>query len=241
MNRSIQIGPDRPSIRTAAMPRSREVPDDDIGLGVAGEAESVEVDALAAGVFEPPTKQSRLEVLRIIGQRMREARELCSLSQSTAAKRLGCASGALSKVESAVDTTSVPLWLLRRAAEAYEVSMDFLFGFTDDWETGARMTQEREISAWLAKAWADARAHDVKARLQLEVRINAIRDSVVASMGAARELEAAMERFAELNPKFEEDMRGGARLSSAVEGIAIWEAKAGADLRRVGLVKRAAT
>src|SRR3546814_15481777 len=101
------------------------------------------------------------------------------------------------------------------------------------------MTQEREVSAWLAKAWADARRHDVLARLQTESKIDAIRNSVIASMEAARELEAALERFSELNPEFEEDMRGGARLASAVENCAVAAAKAGADLRRAGLSKRA--
>jgi hypothetical protein len=43
----------------------------------------------------------------------------------------------------------VPLWVILRAAKVYEVSVDFIFGVTDDWETGSRMTQEREVSAWL--------------------------------------------------------------------------------------------
>ena len=103
------------------------------------------------------------------------------------------------------------------------------------------MTQEREVSAWLFNAWNNARVHDVQARLQLESRINAIRDDVVASMDAAREVESALERFAELNPEFEEDMRGGARLSAAVVAVAVAAAKAGGDLRRVGLLKRVAT
>lgn len=212
---------------------------DSIGLGVAGDAEDVEVDAFAAGVFEPPAKHARLEVLRVLGSRMREARDLCRLSQQDAARRLGCKASQLARIESVTDNSSVPLWLICRAAEVYEVGAGYLLGEggADDWETGYRMTQEREVSAWLAKAWADSRVHDVKARLRLEAKIDAMRDAVVATMDAARELEAALNRFSELNPEFEEDMRGSARLSSAVESVAIAAAKAGADLRRVGLGK----
>ena len=71
-------------------------------------------------------------------KRQRQARELCNLSQSVAAKRLGYLTSAkLSKVEAAADTNSVPLWLIHRAASIYDVSTEFLFGFTDDFEVGS--------------------------------------------------------------------------------------------------------
>lgn len=157
-------------------------------------------------------------MVRVIGERMRAARELCNLSQSAAAKRLGYANPSkLSKVEAATDTNSVPLWLIRKAAEVYEVSVDFLFGFTDDWEVGARMTQEREVSAWLAKALSDGRERDLLALKQLNDRLSVLRESVGVAHAMAREADAALERFSELNPEFVEDMRGGARLMNAVK------------------------
>lgn len=65
-----------------------------------------------------------------IGARMREARELCNMSQSAAARRLGYSNPSkLSKVEGATDTNSVPLWLIVRAASVYEVSIDYLWLF----------------------------------------------------------------------------------------------------------------
>lgn len=216
---------------------------DDIGLGMAGESEEIEVDAFAAGVFESPSKHARLEVLRVLGSRLRAARELCQLSQIAASRRLGCEASRLARIESATDTNSVPLWLIRRAAEVYEVGAGYLLGEggADDWETGYRMTQEREVSAWLAKAWADARVHDVQARLQLEARVSAIRETVDASIDAARELDAALKRFVELNPAFEEDMRGSNRMANAVEGVAVAAAQANAKMTRIGLGKGAAT
>ena len=77
------------------------------------------------------TRMEQAAAVKTIGARMRQARELCNLSQSAAAKRLGYSnSSKLSKVEGATDTNSVPLWLILRAAKVYEVSIDFLFGGT---------------------------------------------------------------------------------------------------------------
>ena len=63
------------------------------------------------------TRQEQAAAVKTIGARMRQARELCNLSQSAAARRLGYANPSkLSKVELATDTNSVPLWLIVRAA-----------------------------------------------------------------------------------------------------------------------------
>ena len=163
-------------------------------------------------------RKEQAAMVRTIGERMRHARELCNLSQSAAAKRLGYANPSkLSKVESATDTNSVPLWLIRKAAEVYEVSVDFLFGFTDDWEVGARMTQEREVSAWLANSLTELRERDLQAMKQINDRLAVLREAVNVGINMMREVNTALDRFTELNPEFEEDMRGSNRLVNAVK------------------------
>lgn len=178
-------------------------------------------------------RKEQAAMVRTIGERMRQARELCNLSQSAAAKRLGYANPSkLSKVEAATDTNSVPLWLIRKAAEVYEVSVDFLFGFTDDWECSARMTQEREVSAWLSNEWNKARERDLIALKQLNDRLTVLRDAIHVGVAMNREADAALERFCELHPEFAEDMRGSNRLVNAVKN-----AYAAAEQARHRLVK----
>ena len=163
------------------------------------------------------TRQEQAAAVKTIGARMRQARELCNLSQSAAAKRLGYQNPSkLSKVEGATDTNSVPLWLIVRAARVYEVSVDFLFGATDDWEVGARMTQERETSAWLFDAWEKARQRDMETLKRLHDRVQTLTEAVAVMLAASEESALALARFAELNPEFEE-MRAGSRLVGAVE------------------------
>lgn len=162
------------------------------------------------------TRMEQAAAVKTIGARMRQARELCNLSQSAAAKRLGYSnSSKLSKVEGATDTNSVPLWLILRAAKVYEVSIDFLFGVTDDWEVGARMSIERETSAWLFDTWEKARQRDMAALKKLHDKVEAMGEAVAQMLTTTDDAGAALARFIELNPGFE-DMPGGARLLSTV-------------------------
>lgn len=163
------------------------------------------------------TRKEQASAVKTIGARMRQARELCNLSQSAAARRLGYSNPSkLSKVEGATDTNSVPLWLIVRASSVYEVSIDFLFGVTDDWEVGARMTQERATSAWLFDAWEKARQRDMDVLRKLHNKVEAMEEAIGLMLAATDDVGAALARFAELNPVFE-DMKAGGRLVGAVE------------------------
>ncbi|MCM1128969.1 MAG: helix-turn-helix domain-containing protein [Alistipes senegalensis] len=155
----------------------------------------------------------------MIGSRMREARELCNLSQIAAAKRFGYAnSSKLAKVEKATDTKSVPLWLIIRASEVYEVSIDFLFGIMDDWETGARMMQEREVSTWLFDAFDTARQRDMETLKKLHDRLQAMSEYTNHMIQANENVSAALDMFIEMNKGFD-DYPGGARLVRSIRLI----------------------
>jgi transcriptional regulator with XRE-family HTH domain len=183
-------------------------------------------------IMSGPTLQERAEMVKAIGERMRKARELCNLSQSEAARRLGYQnSSMLSKVELATDSSSVPLWLIFRAAKVYEVSIDFLFGATDDWEVGARMTQERETSGWMFDAWEKARKREMEILKRLHDRVQTLSETVAFMLTASENTSDALARFVELNPTFE-DMRAGAPLVFAVERAADAATDARAKMER---------
>ena len=146
-------------------------------------------------------------------ERLREARLLCSLSQQEAAQRLGLSKAAeLKKIEDIKDSDRIPLWLIARAAQVYEVSVDYLFGASDDWETGARMTQERETSAWLFEAWEKMRQRDLEVLGKLRDQIKAMEVAALQVPDAIDEVESALMKFRSLNPRFDDELIGGARL-----------------------------
>lgn len=156
--------------------------------------------------------------VRTFGARMKQARELCNMSQLTAAERLGYAnSSKLSKVEIATDGNSVPTWLIVRASRVYEVSTDYLLGQTDEWEIGMRIPIEGEASEWLFKAFRKTSQREMLVLLELHKKMVVIESGLTKMHGAIGEVNAALERFRELHPNFETDMRGSARLVGAIE------------------------
>lgn len=162
------------------------------------------------------TRRASGAIVATIGRRLAEARGLTGWTQTEAATRLGVTPRKLSDMENPADRLNIPLALLRRAAEAYEVSLDFLFGASDDWEVGARMTQERRVSTWLFREFDRARLEQMEMLRRLHERIECI-GQIVATVSAAHyETGAALERFIELNPVFE-DMKAGSRLAGAIE------------------------
>lgn len=169
-------------------------------------------------IMQIPKVTERSALAKSIGSRMRQAREIAGMSQSVAAQRLGYSnSSKLAKVEGGTDTNSVPLWLIIRAARLYEVSIDYLFGESDDWELSARKCQERDVSKWVFQAWEVARQRDMDVLKRLNNRLESMDGSVNSMLATSEELTAAMRRFMELNPEFEENMRGGSRLLVSVE------------------------
>lgn len=181
----------------------------------------------------PVGKEGQAALVRIIGARMKQARELCNLSQSEAARQLGYANPSkLSKIESATDTNSVPLWLIARAAEIYEVSTDFLFGRIDDWETGPRMTQERELSAWLKAKADEFRQRDLDALRALNDHLFELGTSVAATYSSIREMDEALKSYMKTNPVFE-DMRGSNRLLVSVQRALAMAERGDARIRKL--------
>lgn len=167
-----------------------------------------------------PVSVERSELAKSIGNKLREARELAGFSQNNAAKMLGYRnSSKLAKIENGSDTNSVPLWLILRAARLYQVSVDYLFGESDDWELSAQACLERDVSKWVFEAMELSRKRDMEIMKKLHSRFFTFFSSADQMYLSADELEAALRRFIELNPKFETDMRGSHKLLTAVMNI----------------------
>lgn len=172
-------------------------------------------DLIRADASHPKHEQAVL--VRTIGQRLRQARELCNLSQIEAARQLGYANPSkLSKIEAATDTNSIPLWMIVRAAALYQVSVDFLFGLSEDFEVSPRATVERVTARWM---FAQVTAQE---RLILDA-LHAVNDQIERVVAVfpkthsqALAVARALARFRELNPGFD-DARAGSTLLAAVE------------------------
>lgn len=161
------------------------------------------------------SRQKNAALVKIMGARLKEARELCNMSQSEAAARFGYAnSSKLNKVENATDTLSVPIWLIVDAAQLYEVSTEYLFGLSDDWETGCH----RGVTSFLQQQWDQQRARDLRALAVLNSRIVTALEVLPRLQAAADYAASSVEIVEKRNKNFDE-MPGGARLQAAARQL----------------------
>lgn len=174
----------------------------------------------ATGEIVPEDQQFiKAAIVITVGQRLIDARELCGLSQTEAAGLLGVPLKILIRHERTVDRQQgMSLSFIQRAAEVYEVSLDFLFGASDDWETGARMTQERAVSRWLFREFDAGRREQMDELRRIHVRIEAIGKIIASISEHSGTVASTFNRFRELNPAFE-DARGGANVVSSIERL----------------------
>ncbi len=200
--------------------------------------EALDLDAPVASnesVFTiGPAHRDQRELVKVIGERLRRARELANLSQTEAARRIGYANPSkLSKIESATDTNSVPLWLIQRAAQVYEVSIDYLFNLVDEAENYV----PRGMTTWLADKWEQARARDLAVLDRLHRQHAVIAKDVAELVTAARSAGDALSRVRELNPHFDSETRGGFNLMKRVGHAEAVGRRAETGLRKLGLIR----
>lgn len=154
-------------------------------------------------------RSDRITIVKRFGERMKEARELANMSQTTAAKLLGYeTSSKLAKVESASDTDSVPWFLVYKAANLYDVSTDFLYGLSEDWERDVMVSQQRRVGAWLFDHWKKTETRHLTSFAALNKKLATLEKVTSRAIEYPREILQALVRFQERNPEFI-DMPGG--------------------------------
>jgi transcriptional regulator with XRE-family HTH domain len=157
-------------------------------------------------------RDDQAKIVKTLGERMIRARELCGISQQRAAELLGYQnSSKLAKIEAASDTNSVPLWLIPKAAEIYGVSVDYLFGVSDDWDRDPIKSQERQIGQWLEDHWKLAQEAQDSAFKTLHTKQVELAEAVEHTKRRAKENLECVERVRQNNKAFD-GLRGGAKL-----------------------------
>lgn len=173
-----------------------------------------------ASPFCSRKSHDKADLIRLIGARMRTARELCNLTQQEAARRLGYGnSSRLAKIEGAIDIRIISLSIIIAAAKIYDVSADYLLGLSDDWDSDSQRASERAISGWLFDTWEKAREKDLAALGQLRTKIRHLEQTVGVLLDDAASTEAALDTFMTRNPEFD-DMQAGSRLVMCVHRTA---------------------
>lgn len=163
--------------------------------------------------YETPTAEKRA-----IGRRLREAREINGMTLTDAAQALGYTQPVhLSYWETG--TRMAPFERLIQLAKLYGTTMDFLCGLQDDSDRDPAAATSRAV-AGLVSASVDK---IVRSLTQHNVEL--VRGMLPGSgeaqrmAGLALEASKALTRMRELNPGFDERLRGGAQFVAKFDAL----------------------
>lgn len=160
--------------------------------------------------------KTEVAILRVVSARLKEGRDLCKHSLETAAQLIGISADDLRALEDDHSAYSIPLWLIHRAAQIYDVSVDYLFGMNDDWENCAEVRLERDFSIHLQKIFLQEQAKAAARLVEQNNKIIALTSVVTELAPSIKEIYGAIMRFWELNPQFDE-MAAGAPVISCLD------------------------
>lgn len=164
-------------------------------------------------------KRINLQLIGVIGSRMREAREIAGMQQIHAAKLMGYKnSSRLNKIENAQNVSSISLHIILTAARIYDVSTDFLLGYSDEWERDARVAGESNAMSHILELWNEQHLSDLSAIRKNENKVKALCGAVESYSNSVMNCRQSLNIFMARNKGFI-DMKAGAMLVNAVCGL----------------------
>jgi hypothetical protein len=176
-------------------------------------------------------RKEEVALLKVLGARMREGRQLCKFTTAQAAGMLNYRPEHLHNLEFCIDINYLPLTLIRDASNLYDVSIDFLFGVSEDWERSEDTKPLRIIHSYVYQKQLEYSSAMAVEIADLKRRQEALKDSVSELTTAVNGIDEALTRFQELNPQFD-DMKAGAMLLNRVKSASKAAAETVLKLRR---------
>jgi transcriptional regulator with XRE-family HTH domain len=155
-----------------------------------------------------------------VRERMISARVMNGLTAVEAAKRLGYANSTqLSQIESGERKVPSDWQFLMRMSAVYSVSVDYLLGVSPHPERDPVAAESFAMLRGFEELIQQQAMSMTTAFIRFGKEREAARADLQAVCGAAQAVTAALARIRELNPTFDEDLRGSAALLSAVERL----------------------
>lgn len=125
------------------------------------------------------TDKLEAKAVRTVSARLKEARELCAHTLAVAAQLLGVRRTDLLRVETGIDIGKIPLWLIRRAAEVYNVPSDYLFGLCDNFDgDDPEAFRERDFLASVQRLHVENYSRVIADQTRQDNRLKALNTAV---------------------------------------------------------------
>lgn len=169
-----------------------------------------------------PTRADQVLLAQQIGERMLEAREMQGYSQIRAGQLFGYSNGSkLAKIEGGRESSQVPAWVLKRAGQVYDVSVDYLLGNTERMEVDEQRSQAaRDMIILMRDQWEQQQWRDTLIIRSALDRVTAMEEDIQLLSSQLNEAVMALSRIEKLNPEHWDEIRGGSRLQSVMKRAA---------------------
>lgn len=178
-----------------------------------------DVQRSALKLMYGPGIETAADLRVVLGQRLQLAREINGMDGATVARMIGHANGTqLSLWERGARMP--PLLPIVMLSAIYDVPTDYLLCLTAESDRDTRVAARMQVAKSVLSR-VDAAVNSIVDAVYVEIQAaQPIREGWEAMLPALVELTEATARFRELNAESFIDMRGGARLVAAIEGIA---------------------
>lgn len=171
------------------------------------------------------------ELHQIIGKRMREARVLNNLTQEHAARLMGFeTSSYLSKIERST-CPPVSIHKIVVAANIYDVSVDYLTGLTDDWDSDIEEKQAKQIARHALSGITKDLAYQFNTIHSISEKVRAMEAVVVDIVNRSDGISQAMAVFIKGHPSIASNKLFGA-LALKISGLILGSTAAKNKLKR---------
>jgi transcriptional regulator with XRE-family HTH domain len=155
-----------------------------------------------------------------VRERMISARVMNGLTAVEAAKRLGYANSTqLSQIEAGERKVPNDWQFLLRMSAVYSVSVDYLLGVSPHPERDPVAAESFAMLRGFEELMQSQAMAMTTAFVRFGKEKEAARADLQSFCGAAQAVTAALARIRELNPDFDEEMRGSSTLLAAVERL----------------------
>lgn len=184
-------------------------------------------------INSPEIDKDEIAISKEVGLRLVQARKLSDqyrFTQLKAAELLGISVGDLRLMEEGL--MLVPLKVIKRAAEAFAVSADWIVGLVaDDWELDQETRRERDFLVALEKLHLESRAQQVAKQVEQDNKLAALSEAVTLLSQAVQAIDDSFMAFWAKSEEFA-DMPGGSSVLARID-----QAQAAARAATLSLVR----
>lgn len=158
------------------------------------------------------------QATKVLAERLIEARQLCGHTAQQAAKLLDVNVDDLKKLENAVGIWRVPVWLIKQAAQVYNVPSDFLLGLIEEFDgDDTEAFRGRDLLASLQRQQLEDFSKTATEQIRQDNRLMAMNSAVVSFGMAVQGIGEAFTRFVQLNPVIFDNLPGSARVMQQIK------------------------